>query len=55
MLSTDRKQFNVRLPAELRAFIVSEAERNGSSQNSEMIRCVRERADRVEKDRSAQS
>ncbi|WP_088937758.1 Arc family DNA-binding protein [Rhizobium sp. N122] len=37
----------VRLPEEIQAFIANQAERNGSSQNSEIIRCIRERMDAV--------
>jgi hypothetical protein len=36
----------VRLPPDLKDFVVSEAQRNGSSQNSEVIRAVRERMER---------
>lgn len=37
----------VRLPEEVRYFVKNEACRNGSSQNSEIIRCIREKMDRV--------
>lgn len=41
----------IRLPEDLRTFITTEAARNGSSQNSEVVRAVRERMDRENKDR----
>jgi predicted HicB family RNase H-like nuclease len=37
----------LRLPPDLKAFVAQEAERNGSSQNSEIIRAVRERMERT--------
>nr|WP_237616612.1 Arc family DNA-binding protein [Pseudomonas monteilii] len=37
----------VRLPDEVKAFVESEASRNGNSQNSEIIRCIREKMDRA--------
>jgi predicted HicB family RNase H-like nuclease len=37
----------LRLPPDLKAFVAKEAERNGSSQNSEIIRAVRERMERT--------
>lgn len=38
-------KFLVRLPADVKAFIASQAARNGSSQNSEIVRCIRNRMD----------
>lgn len=38
----------VRLPDEVKAFVEKEAARNGNSQNSEIIRCIREKMDRAE-------
>lgn len=38
-------KFLVRLPADVKAFIASQAARNGSSQNSEIVRCIRDRMD----------
>ncbi|NKJ03450.1 Arc family DNA-binding protein [Rhizobium sp. SG741] len=44
----------VRMPEELKTFLADQAARYGSSQNSEIIRCIRERMDRVtEKEMSA--
>lgn len=37
----------VRLPEDIKAFVEREASRNGNSQNSEIIRCIREKMDRV--------
>lgn len=45
---TDRKPMQLRLPAELKAWIAAQAAKNASSQNSEVIRAVRERMDREE-------
>jgi hypothetical protein len=36
-----RKPMQLRLPHELKDWIKSEAERNGSSQNSEIVRAIR--------------
>jgi len=41
----------LRLPPDLKQFIEAEAERNASSQNSEVVRCVRERMERLEKEK----
>lgn len=40
------KQVPVRFPADVKAWLMNQAARNGSSQNSEVIRAVRERMDR---------
>lgn len=45
----DRKPMQLRLPTELKAWIAAQAYENGSSQNSEVIRAVRERMDAMEK------
>jgi hypothetical protein len=50
----DRTKLMLRLPNDAKAFIEAEAERNGSSQNSEIIRCVRERMERQGKEMPAQ-
>ena len=42
----EMKQVPVRLPADVKAWLIEQAKRNGSSQNSEVIRAVRERMDR---------
>jgi predicted HicB family RNase H-like nuclease len=39
----------LRLPPDAKAFIAAQAERNTSSQNSEIIRCIRDRMDRETK------
>lgn len=43
---TDRKPLQLRLPEDLKAWLAAEAARNGASQNSEVIRAIRERMDR---------
>jgi hypothetical protein len=40
----------VRLPIDVKAFVDEQAERYGSSQNSEIIRALRERMERVDKE-----
>jgi predicted HicB family RNase H-like nuclease len=44
----DRKPMQLRLPPDLKAWLHEEAARNGSSQNSEVIRAIRERMERAE-------
>lgn len=43
---SEMKQVPVRFPADVKAWLMEQAARNGSSQNSEVIRAVRERMDR---------
>ena len=43
---TDRKPVQLRLPSDLKAWIAAQAEQNASSQNSEIVRAVRERMER---------
>jgi hypothetical protein len=38
---TDRKPMQLRLPPDIKAWLTAEAERNVSSQNSEVIRAIR--------------
>lgn len=38
---TDRKPLQLRLPADLKDWLKAEAEKNGASQNSEIIRALR--------------
>jgi predicted HicB family RNase H-like nuclease len=40
-------QFNVRLTPELKDWITKEAKRNAASMNSEIVRAIAERRDRV--------
>ncbi|WP_027527430.1 Arc family DNA-binding protein [Bradyrhizobium sp. Ec3.3] len=40
------KTLLVRLPADVKAWLASEAERNFSSQNSELVRAAREKMER---------
>ena len=37
----DRKPMQLRLPADLKAWLAEQAKKNGSSQNSEVIRAIR--------------
>ena len=47
---TDRKPMQLRLPPDLKVWVAEQAEKNGASQNSEVIRCIRERMDRTATD-----
>jgi predicted HicB family RNase H-like nuclease len=47
---TDRKPLQLRLPPDVKDWLAEEAERNGSSQNSEVIRALRERMARTTAD-----
>lgn len=42
------KQLPIRFPADVKAWLAAQAEKNGSSQNSEVIRAVRERMERTD-------
>jgi hypothetical protein len=42
--------FVCRLPTDVKAFIASQSEKYGSSQNSEIVRAVRERMQRVNRE-----
>lgn len=43
----DRRPMQLRLPGELKAWIAEQASQNGSSQNSEIVRAIRERMERA--------
>lgn len=43
----------LRLPADVKLWIVKQAKKNGSSQNSEIIRSIRDRMERVTVGRTA--
>lgn len=43
----DRKPLQLRLPPDVKAWLAAEAERNGSSQNSEVIRALRDAMSRT--------
>ncbi len=43
---TDRKPLQLRLPPDLKTWLKAEAEKNGASQNSEIVRAIRELMDR---------
>lgn len=47
MSQADWPRFMLRLPPDLKQWVDAEAKRNGASQNSEVIRCIRERMDRM--------
>jgi Arc/MetJ-type ribon-helix-helix transcriptional regulator len=49
-IMTDRKPMQLRLPPDLKAWVQAQADKNLSSQNSEVIRAVRERMDRTTQD-----
>lgn len=38
---------SLRLPADAKAFIAAQAQRNGSSLNSEIVRCIRDRMEKM--------
>ncbi|WP_394042990.1 Arc family DNA-binding protein [Roseixanthobacter liquoris] len=40
-------QMIIRLPADMKCWVQAEAKRNGASLNSEIVRCIRERMDRM--------
>jgi predicted HicB family RNase H-like nuclease len=44
----DRQPLQLRLPKDVKDWLAQEAVRNGSSQNSEVIRSIRERMERAE-------
>lgn len=46
----DRQPMQLRLPKDVKEWLLQEADRNGSSQNSEVIRSIRERMQRAETD-----
>jgi Arc-like DNA binding domain len=47
-----RPQFLVRLPREVKDWIEKEAARTLASQNSEIVRCIRYRMDREQRERA---
>lgn len=46
------QQFKFRLPKDVKQFIEGQAARNSSSQGSEIVRCIRDRMERVATTRS---
>jgi hypothetical protein len=44
---SDWPKFMTRIPKDAKRWIAAEARKNGSSQNSEIVRSIRERMDRV--------
>ena len=45
---TERKPMQLRLPPDLKVWIQAQAQKNGASQNSEIIRAIRDRMERTE-------
>lgn len=41
-----KSAFPLRLPSDIKAWLVEQAQRNASSQNSEIVRAVRERMEK---------
>ena len=41
------ERITLRLPRDVKAFIAAQAQRNTSSQNSEIVRCIRDRMKRM--------
>lgn len=41
------KHITLRLPPDAKAFIATQAARNSSSQNSEIVRCIRDRMEKM--------
>lgn len=46
-------QMMIRLPAELKEWLAAQAAKHGSSQNSEVVRAIRERQERAERETEA--
>lgn len=46
MNSREKPKIMIRVPEELKAWLIDQAERNASSQTSEIVRAVRERMSR---------
>lgn len=49
-MKEDVVKLMVRLPHDIKSFVAQQSDRNGSSQNSEIIRAVRERMERVQRE-----
>ncbi len=47
MSQSDWPKFMTRIPKDAKRWITAEARKNGSSQNSEIVRSIRERMDRM--------
>lgn len=45
-LKENTERFFVRLPPDAKLWLVKQSRKNASSQNSEIVRCIRERMDR---------
>ncbi len=53
MAKKDDPQFKIRMPAEMKDWIDRQADLNRSSMSSEIVRCIRERKERVEQGAAA--
>jgi len=49
-MKEDVSKLMVRLPHDIKSFVAQQSSLNGSSQNSEIIRAVRERMERVQRE-----
>jgi predicted HicB family RNase H-like nuclease len=49
----DAERLMVRLPSEVKAWLLQEATKNGASQNSEIIRSIRARMEQERRERAA--
>jgi len=49
MMARSDPQMMIRLPIDVKGWVAQQAERHGSSQNSEVVRALRERMERVER------
>ncbi|WP_406736987.1 Arc family DNA-binding protein [Thioclava sp. GXIMD4215] len=47
-MQKDMKQLPIRFPPEVKDWLADQAKKNSSSQNSEVIRAVRERMERLD-------
>ncbi len=52
-LESEVKQLKINIPEELKAFLVEQSRLNASSQNSEIIRAIRERMARLDETQTA--
>lgn len=50
MVEVSDSGLRLRLPGDVKAWLEREAAKHGSSQNSEVIRAIRERMERVDRD-----
>lgn len=53
IMKQETSGLRVRIPVDVKEFIEQEAKLNASSQNSEIIRCIREKMERTAKEKGA--